>query len=78
LPVWLPSASSGVHRADIGRALATGLQCRPLVQSFADTATWAAQHGGGPQPIAGGPPRPAVGLPPEREAALLQAWRDHA
>ncbi|WP_164885202.1 NAD-dependent epimerase/dehydratase family protein [Rubrivivax rivuli] len=74
LPVWLPAVSSGVHRADIGRALATGLQCRPLAQTFADTAAWAAQHGGGPQPIAGGPPRPAVGLAPAREAALLRAW----
>jgi 2'-hydroxyisoflavone reductase len=76
LPVWLPAASSGVHRTDIGRALATGLHCRPLAQTFADTAAWAAQHGGGPLPLAGGPPRPAVGLSLEREAALLQAWHE--
>lgn len=75
LPVWLPSASSGVHRIDIGRALATGLQCRPLAQTLADTAAWAAEEGGGPTQSPGAPPRPAVGLAPEREAALRQAWR---
>jgi 2'-hydroxyisoflavone reductase len=75
LPVWLPAASSGVHRADIGRALATGLQCRPLAQTLADTAAWAAAEGGGPVQSAGTPPRPAVGLAPAREAALREAWR---
>ena len=74
LPVWLPGASSGLHRTDIGRALATGLQCRPLAQTLADTAAWAAEQGGMPAPLPGAPQRPAVGLAPEREAALRAAW----
>jgi 2'-hydroxyisoflavone reductase len=64
LPVWLPRAQAGMHRTDIRRALATGLQTRPLAQTLADTATWAA----------GQPDHPGVGLAPEREAALLAAW----
>lgn len=75
VPVWLPAASSGLHRTDIGRALATGLQCRPLAHTLADTAAWAAAQGGGPTQSPGAPPRPAVGLAPEREAALRAAWQ---
>jgi 2'-hydroxyisoflavone reductase len=74
LPVWLPAASSGVHRVDISRALATGLQCRPLAQTLADTAAWAAAEGGAPTQSPGAPARPPVGLAPEREAALRTAW----
>lgn len=66
LPLWLPQADSGLHQADIRRALAAGLRCRPLAQTFADTAAWATAHDG---------PRAGVGLAPEREAALLAAWQ---
>ena len=72
LPLWLPRADAGLHRIDIERALATGLQCRALARTFADTAAWA---GTAPPPATEGPPRPPVGLSPEREAALLAAWR---
>ncbi len=72
LPVWLPTAQSGVHRVDITRALDTGLQCRPWAQTLRDTAAWAA---GAAPPAPGGPMRPPVGLAPEREAALRAAWR---
>ena len=74
LPVWLPAASSGMHRIDISRALATGLQCRPLAQTFADTAAWAARQGDQPTLPPATPPRPPVGLSREREAALRAAW----
>jgi 2'-hydroxyisoflavone reductase len=76
LPVWLPRASQALHQADIRRALATGLQCRPLAQTLRDTAQWSGQQD---EPAAAdtsaGPPRPAVGLAPAREAALLAAWQ---
>ena len=82
LPVWLPQAQAGLHRIDIQRALATGLQCRPLADTLADTAGWlqeAAAKAPGTAAAAAdanlSPPRPAVGLAPEREAALLQAWQ---
>ncbi|MBX3637678.1 MAG: hypothetical protein KF683_20090 [Rubrivivax sp.] len=73
LPLWLPRRSDGIHRTDITRALAAGLQCRPLADTLGDTAAWARSS-----PLATsaeGPPRPPTGLAPEREAALLQAWR---
>jgi len=70
LPVWLPRESEGMHRVVIAPALVTGLVCRPLAQTLADTAAWA-----GPPAPAAGPPRPAVGLTAERETALLAAWR---
>ena len=72
LPLWLPRASQGMHQVDIARALASGLVCRPLAATLADTAAWAPVV---PTGTAEGPPRPAVGLAPEREAALLAVWR---
>jgi 2'-hydroxyisoflavone reductase len=70
LPLWLPRKDGGLHTVQIARALATGLQCRPLRQTLLDTAAWAPELA--PQP-AGAPPRP--GLAPERETALLAAWQ---
>jgi len=78
LPVWLPQAQAGLHQTNIARALATGLQCRPLAATLDDTAQWlnAAATATAPAPAAAASPaRPAVGLAPEREAALLQAWQ---
>ena len=61
LPIWLPPDSAALHQIDIGRALATGLSCRPLAQTLADTAAWAA-----------GRALPAgTGLSPQREGDLL-------
>ena len=74
LPVWLPRAQAGLHRVDIARALATGLQCRPLADTLSDTALWLQDRVPPPADPAA-PPRPPAGLAPEREAALLQAWR---
>jgi 2'-hydroxyisoflavone reductase len=67
LPLWLPQESAGLHHTDIGRALACGLQCRPLGQTVADTAAWAVSQ-------VGEADKPGVGITAEREAALLQAW----
>lgn len=73
LPVWLPREQAALHQASIARALATGLQIRPLAQTVMDTAVWLQQQA---QPSedrvsADTAKRPAVGLSPEREAALL-------
>jgi len=65
LPVWLSTPDHGMHRTQIGRALATGLVTRPVADTVRDTAAWLA----GAELVAAG--RPAVGLSPEREAALL-------
>ncbi len=73
LPIWIPPGHEyeGMHGADVRRALAAGLRCRPMQETVRDT--WAWMTACGPQ----GPPRradlPAPGLDPERERALLAA-----
>ncbi len=67
LPLWLTAADAGMHATGIARALATGLQTRPLEATLADTLAWAQ--------AAGETDRAGTGLASEREAALLQAWR---
>jgi 2'-hydroxyisoflavone reductase len=75
LPLWLPQGQWGLDQVDISRALASGLTCRPLAATLADTAAWAAAMAqAAAAGTAEGPPRPAVGLEAHREAALLAAW----
>lgn len=65
LPMWVPAAYQGLMRTNIDRALAAGLTFRPLAQTISDTLAWDAREG-----------TPKAGLSPEREAELLQAWRE--
>lgn len=71
LPVWVPPGSDlhdALHGADVSRAVATGLRCRPVAETVADTWSWLRDIGGtAPQR----PDRPAVGLDPAVEARLL-------
>ncbi|MFD8881073.1 NAD-dependent epimerase/dehydratase family protein [Streptomyces erythrochromogenes] len=70
LPVWLPEGESYDHMfgGDVTRALETGLKCRPVEETVADTWAWLRTLGGrAPQRT----DRPAPGLDAEREAALL-------
>jgi nucleoside-diphosphate-sugar epimerase len=70
LPVWVPPGElyDTLHRGDVSRALATGLRCRPVTETVADTWAWLRTlEGGAPQR----PDRPRVGLDPEVEARLL-------
>ncbi|MGC0332423.1 2'-hydroxyisoflavone reductase [Streptomyces sp. SAI-170] len=73
LPVWVPPDTDlheALHRADVSRAVATGLTCRPVTDTVADTWTWLRSLGGSaPQR----PDRPAVGLDPALEAKVLEA-----
>ncbi|MEU6281499.1 NAD-dependent epimerase/dehydratase family protein [Streptomyces sp. NPDC047028] len=71
LPVWVPPGSElydAAHRADVSRALATGLRCRPAAETVADTWRWLTQIGG-EAPLR--PGRPPVGLDPALEAKVL-------
>ncbi|MEU6504763.1 NAD-dependent epimerase/dehydratase family protein [Streptomyces sp. NPDC046942] len=71
LPVWTPPDTdlhAAAHRGDVSRALATGLTCRPVRETVADTWRWLTAIGGeAPRR----PDRPAPGLDPETEAKVL-------
>jgi nucleoside-diphosphate-sugar epimerase len=72
LPVWIPPGESydTMHHGDVSKAVAAGLQCRPVQETVADTWTWLQSMGGeAPQR----PDRLRVGLTPEREAQVLRA-----
>ncbi|MGV9503500.1 SDR family oxidoreductase [Streptomyces sp. NPDC003642] len=73
LPVWVPPGSDlhdALHSADVSRALATGLRCRPVEETVADTWSWLRSLGGvAPQR----PDRTVKGLDPEAEAKVLAA-----
>ncbi len=70
LPLWIPAASehASIANGDSSRALASGLQIRPVRETVRDTLAWAR----------GAEKRPGAlkaGLAPEREAELLTASR---
>ncbi|MDK0522133.1 NAD-dependent epimerase/dehydratase family protein [Streptomyces sp. ML-6] len=70
LPVWVPPGElyDAVHGGDVSKAYASGLRCRPVEETVADTWKWLEELGGrAPQR----PDRPAVGLDPLVEAELL-------
>lgn len=70
LPIWLPPGEvyDAIHGNDVERAYATGLRCRPVEETVADTWAWLEEQGGvAPQR----PDRVPVGLDPEVEAKLL-------
>ncbi|WP_234341574.1 reductase [Streptomyces sp. NRRL S-1813] len=71
LPIWLPPGEShrALHQPDVSRAVATGLRCRPVTETVADTWTWMRDRGGRVPQRPGHSP---VGLPPEKEARLLR------
>jgi nucleoside-diphosphate-sugar epimerase len=70
LPVWVPPTGdlAGLHDCDVSAAHASGLRCRPVEETVADTWTWL-QREGTPTPPndrAGG-----IGLSGEQERLLL-------
>jgi nucleoside-diphosphate-sugar epimerase len=71
LPVWVPPGGEmhdAVHRADVSRAVATGLRCRPVGETVADTWGWLTRAGGAAPRR---PDRTAPGLDPAVEAEVL-------
>ncbi|GIF13477.1 NAD-dependent epimerase/dehydratase family protein [Actinoplanes teichomyceticus] len=72
LPIWFPPGEvhDFMHRADVSRALAAGLRCRPVAETVADTWAWLTSlPGAAPQRA----DRPTVGLDPAVEETLLPA-----
>lgn len=74
LPGWLPPGDeyAGLHSTNVELAHATGLACRPVEQTVADTWAWLVSRGGVPPAPPGGPP---LGLDPTKERSILTAWR---
>jgi 2'-hydroxyisoflavone reductase len=74
LPIWIPPGPlhDFIHRADVSKAVAAGLRCRPVEETVADTWAWLEGLGGRPRLR---PDRPPVGLDPAVEAELLAARR---
>lgn len=67
LPLWVPEEFGGFNAFNIDKALTAGLTFRPLAETVRDTLEWArgrTEHTW------------RNGLTPEREARLLQAWRE--
>lgn len=66
LPIWLPPTgeAASLHATDVSSALATGLTCRPVAETVADTWAWMRAEG---DPGASRP----TGLDPAREAEVL-------
>ncbi len=74
LPLWIPPGhqSAGLHSTNVDRAYATGLRCRPVEQTVADTWAWLATTDA--QVMAASPSQPPHGLDPAKEQAVLAAW----
>ena len=69
LPLWLAEPEAeGLLAVDVSRAIDSGLSFRALEETIRDTLEW---RGAGDL-------NAAVGLAPEREAALLEKWRERA
>jgi nucleoside-diphosphate-sugar epimerase len=75
LPIWLPSdhESAAMHDADVERAHAAGLRCRPVDDTVADTWRWLSALPTPPPLRVGSMP---AGLAPDREREVLRAWSE--
>ncbi len=69
LPCWVPESGefAGFLEGDTSRAAGSGLVCRPVEETVADTWSWLQQEGPAPQRL----DRSRHGLPPEVEQRLL-------
>jgi 2'-hydroxyisoflavone reductase len=66
-PLWLASQSQGMTQLNVSKALDAGLIFRPLNATITDTLAWWRESEGGRELKAG--------LTPERQAELLQKYR---
>jgi len=73
LPCWVPEGGefAGFLEVDTSLAAATGLLCRPVEETVADTWVWMQRDGMSAQRR----DRPVHGLPADLEKRLLSTWR---
>ena len=65
LPLWLPEDYAGLLAVDNSRAVAAGLEFRPVEETVRDVLAWETESG----------MEYDAGLDPERERELLRTWR---
>lgn len=72
LPIWTPPTGelAALHDADVRRAVAAGLRCRPVEETVADTWAWLQREGMPTPPSARAG---ALGITAEQEQRLLAA-----
>lgn len=63
LPMWATAEEAGVHTFNNHKAIAAGLEFRPIVETIRDTLLWDAAEG-----------VHKLGIAPAREAEVLAAW----
>ena len=75
LPVWVRAIDDGAgfHLASADAAIAAGLRYRPLAHTAADTVAWYEEEKGADYRFGA-----RAGLTPEREAELLEQWKEAA
>jgi nucleoside-diphosphate-sugar epimerase len=70
LPLWLPGdENAGFHRRRFDRALAAGLELRPIAETVRDTLAWDRERG---------LPELVAGLSRDREGEVLASWHASA
>ena len=84
MPCWVPPAGNyaGFGQVSTKRAMAAGLNVRPLADTVSDTLAWLAEVPEREEERSAAEARrerlktaPRAGLTPEREAEVLKAWR---
>jgi 2'-hydroxyisoflavone reductase len=77
LPLWLPESDNGVMAAICGRAIAAGLDFRPLAETVRDTLAWLRSD---KAPAEGDLSKIELraGMTLAREAELVAGWQDQA
>jgi 2'-hydroxyisoflavone reductase len=70
MPLWIPSEEGAAMMAtSVQRALDAGMRFRPLADTIRDTLAWYDSIAGDNQPW-------PAGMKAEREAELIQAWKN--
>ncbi len=73
LPLWLAGADAAFIQADVSRAVAAGLDARPVEETVTDVLAWTRAASA---PLVVATERyGSAGMEPEREVELLASWR---
>jgi 2'-hydroxyisoflavone reductase len=80
MPLWISEEASpdarGFMSVNCAKAIAHGLNFRPLAETIRDTLRWANGVSNEPAPDSSYAPRPEAGMEAEREAQVLKDWHE--